>query len=62
MVFKMSNNNFAYMDIQQLSNLMKNLEVSPVEVVQTFLDRIEKYDSKINSFISFIFKGIITFH
>ena len=40
------------MDIQQLSNLMKNLEVSPVEVVQTFLDRIDKYDSKINSFIS----------
>ena len=52
MVFKMSNNNFAYMDIQQLSNLMKNLEVSPVEIVQTFLDRIDKYDSKINSFIS----------
>ena len=48
----MSNNNFAYMDIQQLSNLMKNLEVSPVEIVQTFLDRIDKYDSKINSFIS----------
>ena len=48
----MTNNNFAYMDIQQLSNLMKNLEVSPVEVVQTFLDRIDKYDSKINSFIS----------
>ena len=40
------------MDIQQLSNLMKNLEVSPVEIVQTFLDRIDKYDSKINSFIS----------
>ena len=48
----MSFKNLAYMDIQQLSSLMMNLEISPVEIVQTFLDRIEKYDSKINSFIS----------
>ena len=48
----MSYKNLAYMDIQQLSNLMKTLEVSPVEIVETFLERIKKYDSQINSFIS----------
>ena len=48
----MSSQTLAYMSITQLSSLMQNLEVSPLEVVQTFLTRIEKYDSKINSFIS----------
>ena len=38
--------------ITELNKLLINKQISSVELLQYFLKRIEKYDSKINSFIS----------
>ena len=40
------------LSIRQLSDKLQKKEISSVELTRYFLDRIEKYDSQINSFIS----------
>lgn len=44
-----------YLPISNLSHLIKNREVSPIEVVDAFLTRIERLEPKINSFITILF-------
>ncbi|MAW66660.1 MAG: Asp-tRNA(Asn)/Glu-tRNA(Gln) amidotransferase GatCAB subunit A [Chloroflexi bacterium] len=39
--------------IKELNNLLVEKKISSVELVNYFFDRIDKYESKINSFISF---------
>ena len=39
--------------VKELSNGLANGEFSSVEITQAYLDRIKKYDGKINSFINF---------
>src|SRR5262245_12057188 len=38
--------------LHEVSDLVRNKEVSPVELTRACLARIEKYDSKVNAFIS----------
>lgn len=38
--------------LSQLSDLLKNKKISSVELTQHFLDRIEKFDADLNSFIT----------
>ena len=44
--------NFHLKKITELNKLLINKQISSVELLQYFLKRIEKHDSKINSFIS----------
>ena len=39
--------------IKELNNLLTEKKISSLELVNYFFDRIDKYESKINSFISF---------
>ena len=39
--------------IKELNNLLVEKKISSVELVNYFFDRIDRYESKINSFISF---------
>ena len=40
--------------ISTLSKALRKKEISPIEVTRAYLDRIETYDQKINSFISIL--------
>jgi aspartyl-tRNA(Asn)/glutamyl-tRNA(Gln) amidotransferase subunit A len=40
--------------IVSLSKALRKKEISPVEVIRAYLERIESYDSKINSFITLL--------
>ena len=48
----MSNNEFIYMSASDLADKIKEKQISPVEVVQAYLDRIEAVDAKVNAFIT----------
>ena len=48
----MSKNDLPFLTIAELAPKIKNLEISPVEVVKAILDRIEKYDSKLHAYIT----------
>ena len=41
----------AYSSAADLLNLMRTKQVSPVEITQMYLNRIEKLDSQLNSFL-----------
>src|SRR5205814_3394655 len=41
-----------FMSARELANLIKTRKVSPVEVTQAFLDRIELLNPKLNAFIT----------
>lgn len=41
-----------FLTVAMLSQLIQQREVSPVEVVQAYLDRIDQVDSKLNSYIT----------
>jgi aspartyl-tRNA(Asn)/glutamyl-tRNA(Gln) amidotransferase subunit A len=41
-----------YQDATRLAELIRNREISPVEVVQAHLDRIEAVDSKVNAIVT----------
>ncbi|MDH3598932.1 MAG: amidase [Candidatus Tectomicrobia bacterium] len=42
--------NIAFMTIREQANLIKSGKLSPVELTQTYLDRIDRYDSKLHAF------------
>jgi amidase len=44
----------AFSSAVELAQLVKRREVSPVELVQTFLDRIDKLDGELNSFVTVV--------
>ena len=46
----MNKTDLAFLSTTDLSNLIKNRSVSPVEATQAYLDRIEEIDGKLNSF------------
>jgi aspartyl-tRNA(Asn)/glutamyl-tRNA(Gln) amidotransferase subunit A len=50
----MSANDLAFLTIAELAPKIKSREVSPVEVTRAILDRIEKYDSKLHSYITLL--------
>ncbi|WP_207382699.1 amidase [Flavobacterium subsaxonicum] len=41
-----------YQDATALAKMIRDKEISPVEVIQAHLDRIEKYDSSINAIVT----------
>jgi hypothetical protein len=42
--------NIAFMTIREQASLIRAGKLSPVELTQTYLDRIERYDSKLHAF------------
>ena len=48
----MNKTDLAFLSTTDLSHLIKNRSVSPVEATQAYLDRIEEIDGKLNSFIT----------
>ena len=42
--------NLAFMTIREQANLLRSGKLSPVELTQTYLDRIDRYDSKLHAF------------
>ena len=48
----MAANELCFQSISQLSERIKKREVSPVEVTQAYLNRIQEVDSKLNSYIT----------
>ena len=42
--------NMAFMTIREQASLIRARKLSPVELTQTYLDRIERYDSKLHAF------------
>ena len=47
----MSNQELAYSSATDLLQLISSRQVSPVELTQLFLDRIERIDPQLNSFL-----------
>jgi aspartyl-tRNA(Asn)/glutamyl-tRNA(Gln) amidotransferase subunit A len=41
-----------FLTVAELSKLIQRREVSPVDVVEAYLDRIDQVDSKLNSYIT----------
>lgn len=50
----MKSTELCFLTISELSNLIKKKEVSPVEVMNCFLERINRLDSKINAYITLL--------
>ncbi len=48
----MSRNELIYMSATDLADKIKEKQISPVDVVQAYLNRIEAVDSKVNAFIT----------
>ncbi len=48
----MDANQIPFLSATELGGLIKNREVSPVEATQAYLDRIEKVDGQLNSYIT----------
>ena len=46
------NDDLAFLTITDLSRAIHNREVSPTEVTRAMLERIERVDSRINSYIT----------
>ncbi len=42
--------NIAFMTIREQANLLRSGKLSPVELTRTYLDRIDRYDSKLHAF------------
>src|SRR5919199_1179919 len=42
----------SYLSLRSLATLIQRQEVSPVEATQAALDRVEKFDRQLNSFIT----------
>ena len=49
---EMSETGIIYKSVAELSQLIESKQVSPVEVVEAYLDRIDKLDFKFNSFLT----------
>ena len=47
----MLNTNLAFSSISDLKKLIHNKEISPVELVNMFVERIQKYNPKLNAFL-----------
>ena len=41
-----------YLSLRSLATLIQRQELSPVEATEAVLDRVEKFDSQLNSFIT----------
>jgi aspartyl-tRNA(Asn)/glutamyl-tRNA(Gln) amidotransferase subunit A len=48
----MSSNDLIYMSATEIADNIKEKQISPVEVVRAYLDRIEAVDSKVNAYIT----------
>ena len=48
----MKKSDIPFLSATELSQLIKSKEVSPVEAVEGYLERISQVDSKINSYIT----------
>ncbi len=48
----MTTNDIAFMSATELGSAIKSKEVSPVEAVEAYLDRIERIDPQVNSYIT----------
>ena len=44
----------AFLDATEQARLVRDKEVSPVELVQTYLDRIDKFDGTLNSYVTVV--------
>lgn len=50
----MSSSNLCYLSLSELSHLIQKKELSPLELVEAHLTRIESLEPKLNSFITFL--------
>ena len=48
----MSSNELIYMSAAELADKIKEKQISPVEVIRAYLDRIAVVDDKVNAFIT----------
>ena len=48
----MNTEQIAYMSVAEQANLIASTKLSPVDLVQLYLDRIEKYDNILHSWIT----------
>ena len=48
----MTNNNFGYLSINELHNLYKTKETSPIEVIKETLENIYKLNNELNAYIT----------
>ncbi|NER35714.1 MAG: amidase [Oscillatoria sp. SIO1A7] len=48
----MNQTNLAFAPALELARLIRNKEISPLEITQLYLDRIEKYNSKLGSYFT----------
>ena len=48
----MLNTDLAFSSISSLKKLISNKEISPVELVNMFVERIEKYNPKLNAYLA----------
>ena len=56
-MYVVDENSFALFSIKQLSERIKNRELSPTELIDASLNKIEKFNSVLHSFITVIEKG-----
>ena len=48
----MNENELAYMSVAEQAKLVETKEISPVDLIQVYLDRIEKWDGVLHSWIT----------
>ena len=48
----MTQDDLCYQSIRHLANLIAQRELSPVELTQAYLDRIDRIDPQLNSYIT----------
>ena len=48
----MNNDSFAFVPVVELARLIKTKQVSPVELVDIYLKRIENLNPKLNAFLT----------
>ena len=49
-----SESNLAFLSIEQAARLLRKKEISPVDLVETALARIERFNPRINAFITVV--------
>ena len=55
----MADENLAFMSLAEQADLIQKKEITPTELVQAYLDRIEKVDPKLNAYITVLGEGAL---
>ena len=50
----MNKSDLPFLSVVELSRLLKCQEISPVELTEAYLDRVDRFDSKLNAYITVV--------